>query len=170
MFERHGWEAAHWSEMGDPRATDRTIMAWAAENGCIVFTHDLDFGAILAGTQAQRPSVIQVRARDVLPDHLETIVAAAIGQLESFLQTGALVIVAEAIAAGGPLETLESDCRLLTPYAVMLRYPGAADEPSEEDGREAVTAAEHIYQQLREALDKEGMTLNAENRRLMTEH
>lgn len=96
VFERNGWEAVHWSEVGDPRAPDRTIMAWAAGNGCIVFTHDLDFGAILAGTQAHGPSVIQVRARDVLPDHLETIVAAAIGRLEPLLQAGALVIVDEA--------------------------------------------------------------------------
>lgn len=24
-----GWEAVHWSEVGDPRATDREIMDWA---------------------------------------------------------------------------------------------------------------------------------------------
>ena len=60
-----------------------------------------------------------------------------------------VALPAEAVASGGPLEILESDCRLLTPYAVMLRYPGAADEPSEEDGRAAVAAAERAYQQLR---------------------
>ncbi len=98
VFERNGWEAVHWSEVGDPKAPDRTIMAWAAENGCIVFTHDFDFGAILAGSQARRPSVIQVRARDVMPDHLEPIVAAAIRQLEPLLRAGALVIVDEARA------------------------------------------------------------------------
>ncbi|MCW5969277.1 MAG: DUF5615 family PIN-like protein [Blastocatellales bacterium] len=25
VLERHGWSAIHWSEVGDPRATDRTI-------------------------------------------------------------------------------------------------------------------------------------------------
>ena len=38
----------HWSEVGDARASDREIMAWAAENGYTVLTHDLDFGALLA--------------------------------------------------------------------------------------------------------------------------
>jgi predicted nuclease of predicted toxin-antitoxin system len=30
---------------------DRTIMEWSLTNGYIVFTNDLDFGAILAATQ-----------------------------------------------------------------------------------------------------------------------
>jgi HEPN domain-containing protein len=68
-----------------------------------------------------------------------------------------VALLAEAVAAGGPLETLESDCRLLTPYAVMLRYPGAWDEPTERDGREAVMAAEGVHQRVREVLDEEGL-------------
>ena len=28
-----GWTAAHRSTVGDPRATDSTLMAWAAANG-----------------------------------------------------------------------------------------------------------------------------------------
>ena len=96
VFERHGWKAMHWSSVGDPRAPDRTILGWAAENDCVVFTHDLDFGAILACTQASKPSVIQVRARDVLPDHLGAVVVATISRFEPLLQAGALVIVDEA--------------------------------------------------------------------------
>jgi predicted nuclease of predicted toxin-antitoxin system len=41
-----GIEAIHWSTIGDPRAPDRTIFAWGKENRFIVFTNDLDFGAI----------------------------------------------------------------------------------------------------------------------------
>jgi predicted nuclease of predicted toxin-antitoxin system len=40
---QHGCAAVHWSTVGDPRATDREIMAWAVGNGYIVFTHDLHF-------------------------------------------------------------------------------------------------------------------------------
>ena len=64
-----------------------------------------------------------------------------------------VALLADAVATAGRLEALETDCRLLTSYAVMLRYPGAADEPSEEDGREAVAAAERVYQRLRKVLD-----------------
>jgi predicted nuclease of predicted toxin-antitoxin system len=46
-------------------------MAWARENGHVVLTHDLDFGTLLALTRANGPSVVQVRAQDVLPQHLE---------------------------------------------------------------------------------------------------
>src|SRR5438874_1497513 len=74
LLERHGWPAIHWSQVGDPRATDRTMMDWAADHGYVVFTHDLDFGTILALTHAAGPSVLQVRGQDVLPDHLGSAV------------------------------------------------------------------------------------------------
>ena len=48
MLQRHGWEAVHWSDVGNPRAGDREIMDWAVAHECIVFTHDLDFGTMLA--------------------------------------------------------------------------------------------------------------------------
>jgi predicted nuclease of predicted toxin-antitoxin system len=69
-----GWSAAHWSQVGDPRATDSVMMDHAAANGFVVFTHDLDPGTILATTKARGPSVIQVRAQDVTPDHLGGLV------------------------------------------------------------------------------------------------
>ena len=62
-------------------------------NGHAVFTHDLDFGAALALTQADGPSVIQVRGQNVLPDTIGHIVIAAIRQYEEELERGALVVV-----------------------------------------------------------------------------
>ncbi|HXT13289.1 MAG TPA: DUF5615 family PIN-like protein [Candidatus Angelobacter sp.] len=62
-----GWETIHWSKVGDFRATDIEIMAWAKSNGHVVFTHDLDFGTALALTHAEGPSIIQVRTQDVAP-------------------------------------------------------------------------------------------------------
>ncbi len=47
----------HWSEVGDPRATDKAILDWARKNGYWVVTNDLDFGDILAATNALCPSV-----------------------------------------------------------------------------------------------------------------
>lgn len=63
-------ESIHWSTVGDPRAEDIEIVEYARTNGCVVFTHDLDFGTILALTHAAGPSVIQVRAQDILPSNL----------------------------------------------------------------------------------------------------
>ena len=95
VFIRHGWSATHWSAVGDPRSIDRALMAWARENGFVVFTHDLDFGTLLALTGAKGPSVLQVRAHDVLPEHLEQIVVATIRTYESQLRDGAIVTVDE---------------------------------------------------------------------------
>jgi predicted nuclease of predicted toxin-antitoxin system len=95
FFALNGWEAIHWSAVGDPQATDRVIMQWARSNDAIVFTHDLDFGTILAVTQASGPSVLQVRANDVLPAHLGATVAAAIRQFAGELADGALLTIDE---------------------------------------------------------------------------
>lgn len=60
-----GHNATHWSQVGAATATDAEIFAWAATQGAVVFTHDLDFGAILAASSAKKPSVIQLREQDV---------------------------------------------------------------------------------------------------------
>ena len=95
-LQRHGWEATHWSAVGDPTASDREIMEWAAARRYVVFTHDLDFGTMLALTHLAGPSVLQIRAANVLPDHLEGLVPAALRQHEADLSSGALVVVDEA--------------------------------------------------------------------------
>lgn len=92
-FEQAGYQAIHWSRVGDARATDRSITAWANENGYVIFTHDLDFGTILAVTNADGPSVIQVREHDVLPDTMGETVLQALEQFEDFLQAGALITI-----------------------------------------------------------------------------
>jgi len=49
-----GWNAEHWSEVGNPDATDQEILAYASANDFVVLTHDLDFGAILAVTHGNK--------------------------------------------------------------------------------------------------------------------
>lgn len=94
-LSKHGWTSVHWSTVSDPKATDREIMDWARADAHVVFTHDLDFGTMLALTHAAGPSVIQVRGQNVLPDHMGSIVVAALKQHETELAAGALVVVDE---------------------------------------------------------------------------
>jgi len=68
-------------------------MAWALANGYWVFTHDLDFSAILAATSAAGPSVIQLRVQNILPETLAATVVAVIQQCLASLEQGALVVV-----------------------------------------------------------------------------
>ena len=68
-------------------------MAWALSNGHVVFTHDLDFGAMLSWTRATGPSVLQLRGQDVLPEDVAPLVISALRQHEAVLAAGALVVV-----------------------------------------------------------------------------
>ncbi len=98
VLKQAGWEAIHWSKVGNPRAADSEIMAWAKQNSHIVFTHDLDFGSLLALTQAEGPSVIQVRTQDVTPSAIGKLVADALHQFQPDLEKGALIVLDEARA------------------------------------------------------------------------
>jgi len=95
VFERNGWQAVHWSTVGDHRTQDKVIMDWVKANEYLVFTHDLDFGVLLALNHSECPSVIQVRAQDVLPEHLGGVVIAAMKEHETLLEEGALIVVDE---------------------------------------------------------------------------
>jgi predicted nuclease of predicted toxin-antitoxin system len=88
-----GFTAIHWSTIGEPWAADSEILDFAAANDWILFTHDLDFGMLLAALRTNRPSVIQVRAQDVLPSAIGDLVVRAIQTAESNLEAGALVAV-----------------------------------------------------------------------------
>jgi predicted nuclease of predicted toxin-antitoxin system len=64
--------------------------------GYVVFTHDLDFGAILAATGIDSPSVIQIRSQDVTPLGMRKRILATLAQFAAELARGSLVSVDEA--------------------------------------------------------------------------
>ena len=93
ILAKHGHTAIHWSTIGARNAPDAEIMEYARDNGFLVLTHDLDFGAILAATRANAPSVLQLRVQDILPTAAETIVVNALNQFADDLAAGALITV-----------------------------------------------------------------------------
>lgn len=90
-----GYESVHWTDIGAPNAPDREILLWTRSKGFVVFTHDLDFGAILAATGADSPSVIQLRTQNISPKRLGKLVISAFKQFEELLHQGALVSIDE---------------------------------------------------------------------------
>ncbi len=68
-------------------------MDYASENGMVVFTHDLDFGALLADRKTSGPSVIQIRAQNILPTSIGDLVVVALRTSVGQLEAGALVTV-----------------------------------------------------------------------------
>lgn len=93
FFATEGIESRHWSTVGDPHSEDDTVLAWAREHGWIVFTNDLDFGALLAKAGTTGPSVIQARTQDLLPAGLGRTLVEILRRFEIELARGALIVV-----------------------------------------------------------------------------
>lgn len=89
----NGLEAQHWSAVGSPRASDDAVMSWARANGHVVLTHDLDFGALLALAGLIGPSVVLLRAQDVMPDAIGVRVLAVLRAHAKEIEQGALVVL-----------------------------------------------------------------------------
>lgn len=89
----NGFEAMHWSSIGFASSPDTEITAYARENDFVILTHDLDFGAILAATGGEKPSVAQLRAGDLRIESIGPRVAGALRQSEQELEQGALITI-----------------------------------------------------------------------------
>lgn len=95
VLQDAGHKVLHWSTVGDPRAEDRAIMTWAQQNGYVIFTNDLDFGALLAVTGAEGPSVIQIRTTDVTPEAQSKRLPGALEQFKESLSDGTFISIDE---------------------------------------------------------------------------
>ncbi len=85
--------ATHWSEVGAATATDRQIMSYARDQGYVVLTHDLDFGDMLAATNGEKPSVVQLRSDDLRPSVIGSAVVSTLLQMAPELDDGALLTI-----------------------------------------------------------------------------
>ena len=95
VLRARGFVCRHWSDIGDPRASDAVLLKWAKDNDFVVLTHDLDFGALLAASQAHRPSVVQIRTQDVMPEAMERLILDVLRKYRTELDAGALIVVDE---------------------------------------------------------------------------
>jgi predicted nuclease of predicted toxin-antitoxin system len=88
-----GLEAIHWSEIGPASAPDPAIMAYAADNGFVILTNDLDFGIALAIANTEKPSIVQIRGEDLRPTSIANRVVPALRQMQTELEAGALLTI-----------------------------------------------------------------------------
>jgi len=91
FLESKDIESVHWSSIGPCSAKDIVIFRYAQDHGFVLFTHDLDFGTILAHSRASTPSVIQARVQDVSPEAIGESVCSLIRQFQIELCSGAIV-------------------------------------------------------------------------------
>jgi len=93
VLAEHNIEAIHWSDIGRADASDTEIMAYAKANNYTVFTHDLDFSTILAITNSDKPSVVQIRTGDVSPAVNAHLVIKALLAAATEIEKGALITI-----------------------------------------------------------------------------
>jgi predicted nuclease of predicted toxin-antitoxin system len=79
--------------VGVADASDEEILSYAARERMVIFTHDLDFGALLARSGADVPRVVQLREADTNPARVGERMVESIAQCADLLEQGALVTV-----------------------------------------------------------------------------
>lgn len=90
-----GHDARHLMDENLERLSDRDVLAKAKREECILLTHDLDFGELLAASGAKLPSVIIFRLRNMRPEHVNEYLRALLAEHTDILERGAIVSVAE---------------------------------------------------------------------------
>ena len=93
LFSSHNIEAVHWSSIGKANASDAEIIAYAKAKNFTIFTHDLDFSSILAISQNDKPSVVQIRNGDINPVVSAQLVINALLTAADEIEKGALVTI-----------------------------------------------------------------------------
>ena len=86
-----GHDTTHWTSVGDARSTDDRIAGYAAQNGHVIITRDLDFGALLAASHAVQPSVVLLRGPGQLPPAAGIRLLRVLEQTADDLAAGAVV-------------------------------------------------------------------------------
>lgn len=81
------------TDIGAVDATDPVIMGYARAHDFVVLTQDLDFGAILAATNGDKPSVVQIRAGDTSPEAIGTALVEALQKAHREIMDGALLTI-----------------------------------------------------------------------------
>jgi len=93
ILSKQNIEALHWLSVGSASASDAEIMTYAKVNDFAIFTHDLDFSTMLAITNNEKPSVIQIPAGDISPTVAASQILNALLITSDEIEKGALVTV-----------------------------------------------------------------------------
>lgn len=93
LLVSHGWDASHWSQVGQGNAPDTELMNWAREHQRIILTQDLDFSQLLHVTSETGPSVVLLRMDNEFEPAARAHVCSAIALAEKALSQGALLTI-----------------------------------------------------------------------------
>jgi predicted nuclease of predicted toxin-antitoxin system len=88
-------DAVHAFDLGLAEAEDEEIAAFAKQEGRVVLTMDLDFGALLARSGDVEPGVIILRLNHATPAKVNRLLANLLSTVPSSEIEGSIVIVEE---------------------------------------------------------------------------
>lgn len=91
FFKENNIDSIHWSSVGKAYENDHIIFDYASKNNYLIFTNDLDFGAILAATNAKSPSVFQLKSQELMPNFIGDLVIYSLRKFQKELFEGVLI-------------------------------------------------------------------------------
>lgn len=93
LLRTAGHDAVHLRDCGMQAAKDDVVLARALDEGRIVVSADTDFGTLLAGLEAHRPSFILFRDPDLLnADDYAGVLIPSLSVLEPELTSGCVAV------------------------------------------------------------------------------
>ena len=95
FLQQLGHQAVHLQQQGLHKLKDSQILEKARNEECILLTHDLDFGDLLAASGAGLPSVVIFRLRNMRPEHVNRYLLKIISQYPQALEKGVIITVTE---------------------------------------------------------------------------
>lgn len=95
FLQSQGHDAVHLHEQTLDRLPDPDILDKARREERILLTSDLDFADLLTHSQAQLPSVILFRLRDMRPHAVNAYLARVLGRFSQELVAGVIISVTE---------------------------------------------------------------------------
>src|SRR5581483_9438180 len=93
LLQQAGFDTVHTGEIGLATAEDAQIIQRAAVEDRIIITMDADFHALLAQSQAVKPSVIRIRIEGLRADGFVEILRKVLAQCDEDLKAGSLISV-----------------------------------------------------------------------------
>lgn len=94
-LEEEGHQCRMMVKVADPKSLDEEIIEIARQNDEVILTHDLDFGTLLAFSNADSPSVIIFRIPQINATVFSGLVKDNWAAIEASLAKGAIVVFQE---------------------------------------------------------------------------
>ncbi len=95
FLQELGHEAWHLCEQGLDRLPDSAVLEKARVEQCVLLTHDLDFGDLLAASGAGLPSIVVFRLSSMRPQSVNRHLRQVIVQCDEALERGAIISVSD---------------------------------------------------------------------------